>query len=109
MHPLTTQGILKGMLTLPLSLYRGVSSRVDHACNWAAIHHKKVTYSSFPVIKGRIRLYGGGVFIFGKDVKFNCSVGSNYVGLYKTCTVAVLEKARLEIGDHSGFSGVSIY
>jgi acetyltransferase-like isoleucine patch superfamily enzyme len=107
--PLTTQLILKRILSLPLSLYKSTSALIDRGSNWIIVHHKKVDYSSFPIIKGRIKLYGEGRFVFGKDLKFNCSIGSNFVGLYKTCTVAVLKNAQLEIGDHSGFSAVSIY
>ena len=107
--PLTTQRFLKRLITAPLYLYRNFASAADRFCNWLEVHHKKVTYGSFPVIKGRIKLYGEGEFIFGKDLRFNSSLSSNFVGLYKICTIAVIKNARLEIGDHSGFSSISIY
>src|ERR1700735_1467176 len=107
--PLNKQLILKRIIILPLTLYRNTSSFFNRISNWIAVNHKRVSYASFPVIKGRIKLYGEGRFVFGKEVKFNCSPESNFVGLYKTCTVAVVKGAQLEIGDHSGFSGVSIY
>lgn len=101
--------MIKKLVTVLLNLYRNTRASIDWIGNWIMVKHRKVAYDSFPIIKGRIRLYGEGRFIFGKDVKFNCSLGSNFVGLFKTCTVAVLKNASLEIGDHSGFSGVSIY
>ncbi|HEX9511601.1 MAG TPA: acyltransferase [Puia sp.] len=101
--------ISKKIVSVPLTLYRNTNASIDWICNWIMVRHRKVDYDSFPIIKGRIRLYGEGRFTFGKDVKFNCSLRSNFVGLFKTCTVAVLKNASLEIGDYSGFSGVSIY
>lgn len=107
--PLNKQLILKRIISPPLTFYRNTNRFFNRLFNWIVMNHKKVSYSSFPVIKGRIKLYGEGRFVFGKAVKFNCSLESNFVGLFKTCTVAVLKGAELEIGDHSGFSGVSIY
>lgn len=101
--------ILKKIVALPLSLSRSITASIDGIFNRIIVTHRKVEYSSYPVIKGRIKLYGEGRFKFGKEVKFNCSLESNFVGLFKTCTVAVLKNAGLEIGDYSGFSGVSIY
>jgi|ERR1700733_13398104 len=101
--------MLKGILALPLFLYRTISSWIDMFYNFLVLRHRKVSYGSFPIIKGRIQLQGEGHFIFGKGLKFNCSSRSNFVGLYKTCTIAVLKDAALEIGDNSGFSGISIY
>ena len=107
--PLTKQRILKTIFSLPLVLYKRTGSFINRTCNWISLNHKKVNYVSFPVIKGRIKLYGEGSFSFGREVKFNCSTASNFVGLYKTCTIAVVKDANLEIGDFSGFSGISIY
>ena len=100
---------MKKLLSLPLAGYKKTKQLINRAANWIIIRHKKVRYQSFPHIKGIIRLYGEGDFYFGQSLKFNCSIESNFVGLYKTCTIAVIKGARLTIGDHSGFSGVSIY
>src|SRR5450432_2220271 len=101
--------MLKGILTLSLFLSRKVGSSINRSYNFLALQHRKVRYASFPIINGRMLLQGEGRFIFGKGLKFNCSARSNFVGLYKTCTIAVLKNAILEIGDNSGFSGISIY
>lgn len=106
---LTKRLILKKIVAIPLSLYRSIPASLDRISNWILVTHRKVDFGSYPIIKGRIKLYGEGRFKFGKEVKFNCSPESNYVGLFKTCTIAVLKDASLEIGDYSGFSGVSIY
>jgi len=107
--PLSKRTIVKKIVLAPLNLYRNTRASIDWIWNWIMVKHRKVAYGSFPVIKGRIRLYGEGRFTFGNDVRFNCSLESNFVGLFKTCTVAVLKNASLEIGDHSGFSGLSLY
>ena len=101
--------ILKKIATVPLTLYRNIGAFSDRLYNSLTVKYRKVDFVTFPTIKGRIRLYGEGHFKFGRDLKFNCSLESNFIGLFKTCTVAVVKDARLEIGDYSGFSGVSIY
>jgi acetyltransferase-like isoleucine patch superfamily enzyme len=101
--------MFRKILVIPLRLYHGVNTSIDRLCNFVVLKQKKVRYASFPIIKGRVLLQGEGEFVFGKAVMFNCSVRSNFVGLYKTCTLAVRKNASLNIGDYSGFSGVSIY
>lgn len=81
----------------------------DSLYNRAILKYKKVSYASYPIIVGRIVLDNNGRIQLGKEVRFNCSIRSNMVGLFKPCTIAVKPNAALEIGDHSGFSGVSIY
>jgi len=109
MPSFSKRAIVKKIITFPLTTWRSTVALIDDVCNRIVFATKKVDQPSFPIIKGRIKLYGEGQFIFGKNLKFNCSLYSNFVGLYKTCTLAVLKGASLEIGDYSGFSGVSIY
>lgn len=45
----------------------------------------------------------------GNNLVLNNHTNHNMVGLYKKCSFAVLEGAKLHIGDNCGFSGVSIY
>ena len=45
----------------------------------------------------------------GNHTRFNSSLISNMVGIYKRCSIKVGNKAFLKIGDYSGFSGVSIF
>jgi len=101
--------MLKRVFAVPLVFYKWINSSINWFFNFLELNHKKVHYTSFPIIRGRIQLLGEGDFIFGKKLSFNCSTRSNFVGLYKTCTIAVLKNARLEIGDYSGFSAISIY
>ncbi|XWW45321.1 acyltransferase [Fibrella sp. USSR17] len=92
-----------------LSPINSVSLFTDKLLNKLMLHHSKVDYVTFPVIDGRIVVRNRGYLKIGKNVKFNCSLKSNFVGLHKTCTIYVAPKAHLEIGDYSGLSGVSIH
>ena len=60
-------------------------------------------------MRGKIKIVNSGKCIFGKNLIFNNSLTSNFVGLFKPCTIYVEKTGYLEIGDNSGFSGVSIY
>ncbi|MBC7829697.1 MAG: acyltransferase [Chitinophagaceae bacterium] len=82
---------------------------VNAVYNRATLSYQKVRCSSYPQIRGRLQVQNNGTMSLGDDVRFNSSLSSNFVGLYKSCTIAVTSKGRLQIGDGSGFSGVSIY
>jgi acetyltransferase-like isoleucine patch superfamily enzyme len=86
-----------------------INQLIDAVYNRALLKYKKVKYSSYPIIHGRIIVDNNGSLQLGREIRFNCSVKSNMVGLFKTCTISVSPGATLEIGDNSGFSGVSIY
>lgn len=86
-----------------------ILSRINMVTNYLVIKENDVKYSSFPYINGKLLISNKGEFSIGKNTKFNSSITSNYVGLNKPCTISVGEKAILNIGDFSGFSGVSIY
>lgn len=77
--------------------------------NQIMFFNMNVHYDSFPKIRGKLIVVNRGSVTIGKNVSFNSSLLSNMAGLYKPCTLAVEKGARLEIGDHSGMSGVSIY
>jgi acetyltransferase-like isoleucine patch superfamily enzyme len=91
------------------SLYENSITGIDKIANSIVLKYKKVKYTSFPVIRGRISIKSKGEIILGHNVRFNCNTHSVNIGIYKTCTIYVNQNARLEIGDHSGFSGVSIH
>lgn len=103
--------MLKKILYIPYLLVRAffnLSTLINSLYNTAVFKHNNIIYSKFPIIVGRIVLKNHGTFKIGRDIRFNCSVKSNYVGLTKTCTVYVETDAIFEVGDYSGFSGVSI-
>ncbi|GEO09881.1 transferase [Segetibacter aerophilus] len=77
--------------------------------NLIQIFKNNVEYISYPKITGRIELKNKGEFKIGRSVHFQCSSTSNFVGLFKTCTVSVTKGAKLFIDDFSGFSGISIF
>jgi len=77
--------------------------------NYLAIKFKNIEHSDIPIIKGKLYISNSGKCIFGKKLRFNSSLTSNFVGINKPCTLAVGKGAKLIIGDYSGFSGVSIF
>src|SRR3981081_1048718 len=93
--------VLKSMLS--------ISTFVDSIYNRMMLSYEGVKYVTYPDICGKLKLQNNGSIEFGQDVRFNSSLTSNFIGIYKPCTIAVTGNGSLEIGDHSGFSGVSIY
>lgn len=77
--------------------------------NYLVLKINLVNYNSFPIINGKLIVVNRGKCFFGEKLKFNSSLYSNFVGLYKPCTIEIAKDATLTIGDFSGFSGVSIY
>lgn len=69
----------------------------------------RVNYESFPSINGKLIVVNRGKCFFGDKLKFNSTIYSNFVGLYKPCTIEIAPGAKLKIDDFSGFSGVSIF
>ena len=77
--------------------------------NFTILKLNKVRFENFPIINGKLIIVNRGQIKFGNDLKFNSSIYSNFVGLYKPCSIEVQKNAKLQIGDHSGFSAVSIF
>ena len=77
--------------------------------NFIILKVNKVIYSSFPYVDGSLIVVNRGQFLMGNQLKFNSSLYSNFVGLYKPCTIEIQKNGSLIIGDYSGFSGVSIF
>lgn len=101
--------LIKSIVSALLSLVRFLSVTTDHLLNKTALKFKNVRYESYPIIDGRITILNKGSISLGQNVKFNCSPTSNYVGLFKNCSIYVAPQARLTIGAETGLSGVSIY
>ncbi len=97
------------MIRFIMNCSKNIKRQLNYVLNLMTFKLKKVQYGSIPVVKGRIVVINHGTIKLGNDVRFNCSLDSNFVGLYKTCTLAVTSGAALEIGNHSGFSGLSLY
>jgi acetyltransferase-like isoleucine patch superfamily enzyme len=77
--------------------------------NFSLLKLKGVEYSIIPEINGKIFVNNMGKCILGQGIRFNSTAKSNWMGLFKPCTLFIGKGAMLVIGDHSGFSGVSIY
>ncbi|MFZ4105144.1 acyltransferase [Flavobacterium sp.] len=67
-----------------------------------------IEYVELPLINGKLIVKNEGRCILGNKLKFNSTLKSNYVGIFKPCTISVRNNGYLEIRDYSGFSGVSI-
>ncbi|PWA04889.1 acyltransferase [Flavobacterium psychrotolerans] len=80
-------------------------SKIYHSITFK-IHD--VEHTEIPIIKGRLIIKNEGKCILGNKLKFNSTLKSNFVGLYKPCTISVRNNGHLEIKEFSGFSGVSI-
>lgn len=76
--------------------------------NYFNLKRKHVIYDKSLKINGRIRLYGRGRIIIGKNVRINSSLGSNPTG-GDVCTIlSTAPGATLEIGENSGISNCAI-
>jgi len=101
--------MIKLLLSKILKVYRYINEYIDLKINQVTLDYKKVRYRSIPSIKGRITINNDGIIELGENVVFNCAMESNYVGLFKPCTISVSANAILKIGNNTGLSGVSIY
>jgi len=82
---------------------------INKAYNFLNLNKKGIVYKSFPQIRGRLIIHTFGSIQLGFQNRFNSSLNSNLVRLYKLCTISAGKNTVLSIGNHTGFSGVSIY
>ena len=90
-------------------IVKSISSFFFLVRNYIVLKLFNVQYQAFPSITGKLLLFNRGSCFLGNKVIFNSSITSNFVGLFKPCSIAVQKGAELKIGDNSGFSGVSIF
>jgi acetyltransferase-like isoleucine patch superfamily enzyme len=64
---------------------------------------KHVCFNGLPTL----RVFGK--CSLGNNITFNSATSYNGCGLFKNCSIFVMKDAVLTIGDHCGFSAVSIY
>lgn len=98
--------IIKSFIIQPIYLIRKLYFSI---INYIILIVNKVNYGSFPLINGKLIVVNRGNCFLGRKIKFNSTIYSNFVGLYKPCTIEISKNATLKIGDFSGFSGVSIF
>lgn len=96
-------------IMIVLKPYRSIIAIFNFIFNFIHIKNARVNYFNFPKINGKLIIFNKGKCSFGKNLSFNSTITSNLAGLYKPCTIYVLRKGVLIIGDNTGFSGVSIY
>jgi len=97
---------MKKLILLP---YKWILKIYFFMYNYLMLKVNKVSYNKMPIINGKLLLTNNGQCFFGDDVVFNSSLQSNWVGLYKKSTVAVMKGAKLTVQNNSGFSGISIF
>jgi acetyltransferase-like isoleucine patch superfamily enzyme len=98
--------ILKFLIIWPLKFIIRQYLKCFH---FFLLKYNRVKYTELPIIIGKMVISNRGEFYIGKNVTFNNSVISNFVGLFKPCTFYVEKGGLLEIGDCAGVSGISIY
>ncbi|MNS12251.1 2,3,4,5-tetrahydropyridine-2,6-dicarboxylate N-acetyltransferase [compost metagenome] len=91
------------------SVRKRILSHYNKIINHYTLKHNKVVYETLPTISGVLKIRNQGKFEIKRNVKFNSSIESNFVGLFKPCTIAVMPTATLIIKDNCGFSGISIF
>jgi len=89
--------IILTILSIPNRLYNGF-----------ILKYKRVSYTSYPKISGKIFISGYGKIIFGKGVRINSSMFSNPIGGDTRTILSVSKGATLKIGDYTGFSNIAI-
>lgn len=97
------------IVKFPVKLFCKIIHTYWYVYNLLLLKYNNVYYSSFPKINGSLVIKNRGKVTMGKAVIFNSNLKSNFVGLYKPCSILVKEGAALHIDDFTGFSGVSIY
>lgn len=70
--------------------------------------HKKISFTTFPLIRGRINIFGLGKIYIGKGVKINSSPNANPIGGDTRTVLKVDRDAVLRIGDYTGISNATI-
>lgn len=100
---------MRKIIKICIIVWNFVSIVFNRIFNRITLYYQNVTFDKFPRIIGRIYILNKGNFYIGNNVVFNCSIESNYVGLYKPCTIYISKSGSLVIGHDSGFSGVSIF
>jgi acetyltransferase-like isoleucine patch superfamily enzyme len=97
---------LRILFIMPIRFLIGECLKCFH---FFLLKYNKVENLETPIIKGRMIIRNNGKCIIGRNVTFNNSITSNFVGLFKPCSINVEKEGSLIIGDNSGFSGISIY
>lgn len=72
------------------------------------IRYKKVSYTTFPNINGKLRLFGRGKLHLGRDVQINSGLISNPIGGDTQTVISVDPGAELTIDDYTGISNCAI-
>lgn len=76
--------------------------------NYLTIRYKKVQYTEYPKVIGKLFLTGNGTIKLGKGVVINSSLSSNPIGGDQKTIFSVSQDAILEIGDYTGISNTTI-
>jgi acetyltransferase-like isoleucine patch superfamily enzyme len=77
--------------------------------NHLKFYSQNIAYSEFPNICGKLLVVNKGSCKIGRGVKFKSTTTSNFVGIFKPCSLFIASNAILNIGDYSGFSGISLF
>jgi len=70
--------------------------------------YKKIAITTFPLIRGRIRIFGLGEIYMGRGITINSSSNNNPIGGDTRTVFKVGKGAILKIGDYTGISNSTI-
>jgi acetyltransferase-like isoleucine patch superfamily enzyme len=90
------------LFSLPLIIFQNIQN------HWR-LYSQNIEYTEFPDIMGELLIINKGQCKIGQGVKFKSSTKSNFVGIFKPCSLYVASNASLYIGNCTGFSGISIF
>jgi acetyltransferase-like isoleucine patch superfamily enzyme len=90
------------IFTFPKIIYQNIQN------HWR-FYSNHIICDEFPNIDGELLVINKGVCAIGHGVKFKSNTKSNFVGIFKPCSLYIDFRASLKIGNHTGFSGVSIF
>ena len=76
--------------------------------NWSLLKFKRVEFSSYPRISGRLFLTGTGQLVLGQDVQFNSRRKSNPIGGDTRMIINLGLNGYLYIGDGTGISNSAV-
>ncbi|TRZ45017.1 acyltransferase [Robertkochia solimangrovi] len=86
------------------SLYLGFNRIINRTYNGIILGMKNVQFDEFPIINGRIIIFGTGKLQLSGLVKINSSLNANPIGGDQRTIFRILPGAELSIGDQTGIS-----
>lgn len=88
---------------------RNLTALMDRWHNASVLKSCNISCKTSPDVRGRLYMSNQGKITIGDKAIFNSRKDSNWAGINKPCSIGVAKGGILTIGNHCGFSGVSIF